>query len=205
MQPIDEFINRNRNTYQKVSDVPVELINKYKKLLPEELIYIWETMGFGIYEDGFLQLVNPDEYEFVFEYVDKMLTPSIIWGMTALGDLLMWEGNGGWTISPEEGNVNTLIHVRKCTTDNVIGDMECTLNLYMDNSCEDDFFLRETDGLDAKPYLTIKGKLPALKYGECYGYFPALALGGSASVKNLKVTNAKAYIDVIGQAAGKFE
>ncbi len=151
MYPIDDFINRNKETYQKVSDVPTELINKYKNLLPEELIYVWETMGFGIYEDGFLQLVNPDEYEFVFEYIDKMFEPSIIWGITALGDLLMWEGNEGWTISPEEGNSNLLVNVRKCNADNVIGDMESTLNITIDNFIEDDFFIRDKDTFPIYP------------------------------------------------------
>ena len=58
---------------------------------PEELIWIWENMGFGVYEDGFLQIVNPDEYDFVFEYIDKLLEPTVVWGVTALGDLLVWE------------------------------------------------------------------------------------------------------------------
>ena len=71
-------------------------------------------MGFGIYEDGFLQLVNPDEYDFMFEYIDKLLERSIILATTALSDLVMWEGNKGWTISPEEGNRNVLINVRRC-------------------------------------------------------------------------------------------
>ncbi len=47
------FEERNRNNYQKISDVPQEIIDKYKNPLPQELITIWETMGFGIYEDGF--------------------------------------------------------------------------------------------------------------------------------------------------------
>ena len=46
-------------------------------------------------------------------------------------------------------------------------------------------------------------KLPALEYGQCYGYVPALALGGKASNKNLQVVDAKSYIDIIGQAVGK--
>ena len=191
------FDERNRNNYQKVSDVPQEVINKYKDLLPKELITIWETLGFGIYEDGFLQLVNPDEYEFVFEYVDKLLEPSIIWGITALGDLLMWEGNGGWTISPEEGNRVKIINVRKCKT-RTLDNMRDALDLFFDV-----YFLTNKDYFDSKPYIDIKGKLPALKYNECYGYFPALALGGSASVKNLKVTDSKSYIDIIGQSVGK--
>ena len=59
------------------------------------------------------------------------------------------------------------------------------------------------DTYKAKPYLDVKGKLPALQYGQCYGYVPALALGGKASNKNLQVVDAKSYIDIIGQAVGK--
>lgn len=47
MHPMDEFINRNKD-YQKVKDIPKELIKKYRNIAPEELIYIWETLGFGI-------------------------------------------------------------------------------------------------------------------------------------------------------------
>ena len=193
------FEERNRDNYQKVSDIPQEVINKYKNLLPKELINIWETMGFGIYEEGFLQLVNPDEYEFVFEYVDKLLEPSIIWAVTALGDLLMWEGNENWTISPEEGDRVKIINVRKCNSQILGASMDGVLNIFL----ADKEYLPDKEYFAAKPYLDIKGKLPPLEYGQCYGYFPALALGGSASIKNLKITGVKTYIEIIGQAAGK--
>jgi len=202
MYPMDEFVNRNKDTYKKVSDVPIELISKYKDIVPEELIYVWQTMGFGIYENGFLQLVNPDEFEFAFQYIDKLLEPTIIWGTTALGDILAWEGNKGWTISPDEGNRCIRIDVRKCKS-NVIDNMEGILNVFINNSEETQFFIKDKDYFDSKPYLDIKGKLPPLEYQQCYGYFPALALGGSSSIKNLKVTDTKTYIDIIGQAVGK--
>ena len=72
MESIQNFIVRNKDTYEKVSEVPKELIAKYETILPQELIYIWKTMGFGIYEDGFLQLINPDQWNFVFDYGDKL-------------------------------------------------------------------------------------------------------------------------------------
>ena len=72
------FEERNQNNYVKHSDVSIETINKYKGKLPDELLNIWNIMGYGIYENGFMQLVNPDEYEFVFEYIDKLLEPSIV-------------------------------------------------------------------------------------------------------------------------------
>lgn len=198
MNLMNEFISRNINTYIKTADVPKNIIDKYKGILPEELIYIWEKMGFGIYENGFLQMVNPDEYEFIFEYVDKLLEPTIVWGITALGDLLVWEGNENWTIAPDEGNRFFLLNVRSCKR-GVIGDIDATLNTFIGR----EFFIKDKDFFNSKVYLDIKDKLPKLNYGECYGYVPALALGGSKSVKNLKVVDAKAYIHLIGQAVGK--
>ncbi len=196
MYPMDEFINRNKD-YQKVADVPQEMINKYKPIAPPELIYIWETMGFGIYEQGFLQLINPDEYAFIFEYVDKLLEPTIPWGITALGDILCWEGNQNWTIAPDEGDRCFRIDVRKCDS-NVIDNMEGILNIFIGR----EYFIKNKK-FDSKPYLDIKDKMPKLKYGQCYGYVPALALGGRKSNKNLQIVDAKSYIDIIGQAVGK--
>lgn len=61
------FEERNQNNYIKYSDTSIETINKYKGKLPDELLNIWNIMGYGIYENGFIQLVNPDDYDFVFK------------------------------------------------------------------------------------------------------------------------------------------
>ena len=192
------FFERNINTYKKAADVPKELIEKYTGILPVELIEIWKNMGFGIYEDGFLQLVNPEEYDFVFEYIDKLLEPSIVWATTALGDMVMWVGNKGWTISPEEGNRNELINIRQCNS-HVIGEMDFVL----ESVVGDEHGIKDKGYFASKPYLDVKGILPPLEYGQCYGYVPAIVLGGSASIKNLKIIDVKSYIDVIGQTVGK--
>jgi len=47
------FEERNKNNYTKYSDVSINTINKYKGLLPDELLSVWQTMGYGVYEDGF--------------------------------------------------------------------------------------------------------------------------------------------------------
>ena len=203
MNTIQQFIERNQHTYVKHSDAPKEVVEKYKNMyqgqsyFPEELIWVWENMGFGIYEDGFLQIVNPDEYEFVFEYIDKLLEPTVVWGVTALGDLLVWEGNDNWTIAPDEGNRIDLIDVSNLDNKVLGGAIDVDLNILLGD--EDDLI----DFYNAKPYLQIKGKLPKLEYGQCYGYVPALALGGTKSNKNLKVVDTKSYIDIIGQSVGK--
>ena len=192
------FEERNQNNYVKHSDVSIETINKHKGKLPDELLNIWNIMGYGIYENGFIQLVNPDDYDFVFKYIDKLLEPSIVFAITAMGDLLIWEGNKNWTIAPNEGNRVKQIDVRKCKS-RVIGEIDFVFDILLG----DDYGISGKYFFDSKPYLDIKDKLPTLEYGQCYGYVPALALGGKVSNKNLQVVDAKTYIDIIGQAVGK--
>ena len=191
------FEEINTNTYTKYGDVSIETINKYKGILPNELLSIWQTMGYGVYEDGFLQLVNPDEYEFVFDYIDKLLEPSIVFGITALGDLLIWEGNKNKTIASDEGNRVKIINIRSCKS-RALDNFRGAIDIFFD-----DYFIAKKDYFDSKAYLDVKDKLPKLQYGQCYGYVPALALGGKASNKNLQVVDAKTYIDIVGQAVGK--
>ncbi len=191
------FEERNINNYTKYGDVSIETINKYKGILPDELLSIWQTMGYGVYEDGFLQLVNPDEYEFVFDYIDKLLEPSIVFGITALGDLLIWEGNKNKTIASDEGNRVKIINIRSSKS-RALDNFRGAIDIFFD-----DYFIAKKDYFDSKAYLDVKDKLPKLQYGQCYGYVPALALGGKASNKNLQVVDAKTYIDIVGQAVGK--
>lgn len=191
------FEERNKDNYIKHAHVPQEVINKYSDILPDALIDIWKSMGFGIYEDGFLQLVNPDEFEFAFDYIDKLLEPSIIFAVTALGDLLIWEGNQNWTIAPDEGNRVKIINIRKGKS-RALNSFTGTFDAFFD-----EYFIMHKEYFDSKDYLEIKGYLKKLDYGQCYGYVPALVLGGKATSKNLQVVDAKAYIEVIGQAAGK--
>ena len=71
METLSRFIDRNKYNYKKQATVSEETINKYSNLFkgqfPEELIWIWKNMGFGLYEDGYLQIVNPQEYDFAFD------------------------------------------------------------------------------------------------------------------------------------------
>lgn len=192
------FITRNTLTYQKVKSVPDNLIEKYRGILPDELIYIWEQMGFGIYENGFLQLINPDEFEFVFQHIDKLLNPTIVIGITALGDLIVWEGNEGRTVAIDEGNRCKIIFINE-QRDRASTNISYFLGLLISNNDA----LKDRSFFNSKIYFDLKEQLPKLEYGQCYGYVPALALGGKKSIKNIQIVDAKSYIEIIGQAVGK--
>ena len=156
------FEERNKNNYTKYSDVPIkQSINNKRStswrtvnhLAKYGLWYLWRWF-YTVYWSWWVW--------FVFDYIDKLLEPSIVFGVTALGDLLIWEGNNNWTISPDEGNRVLLINIRKCTSE-ILGDMDFLLNFTLG----DETAIIDKEYFDSRPYLNIKGKLPTLQYGQC--------------------------------------
>ncbi|MFK8296146.1 GAD-like domain-containing protein [Capnocytophaga canimorsus] len=198
---IQLFFDRNQD-YIKHADVPQELIDKYTGVLPEPILEVWRRTGFGIYEHGFVQFVNPDEWKFVFEYIDLINDPVIVIGITALGDLITWEGKG----LGGQGNHINVVFVNDCD-DDVMSDEDTaywlgSLNINRADESDEDFGFY-VEEYRSKNYQKIKRVLPPLKYGECYGYKPIPALGGKKSYKTLQVVDAKTYVDMVGQATGK--
>lgn len=199
MKYIELFFERNQD-YIKHSDVPQELIDKYTGVLPEPILEVWRRTGFGIYEHGFVQFVNPDEWDFVFDYIDLINDPVVVIGITALGDIITWEGMG----MGGQGNHINVIFVNDCDDDVISSNAYPFLGRRLDVNCNHkDTFDYYAKMWKAKNYHRIKNTLPPLKYGECYGYVPIPALGGKRSYKNLQVVDAKSYVDMIGQAVGK--
>lgn len=170
--------------------------------MPEPILEIWKKTGFGIYEHGFVQFVNPEEYDFVFDYIDTINDPIIVIGITALGDLITWEGEG----MGGQGNHINVVFVNDCD-DDVIGGTDPDFWLGMDFDINNDEghedYEYNVKEYRSKNYHKIKNALPPLEYGQCYGYVPIPALGGKKSYKNLQIVDAKFYIETIGQAVGK--
>ena len=44
------------------SKVSPELIAKCEGLLPEEMLAVWREYGFGTILDGYLKIINPQDY-----------------------------------------------------------------------------------------------------------------------------------------------
>lgn len=202
-EELEQFFLRNMGDYIKHSDVSDKLIQKYTGILPEPILEVWRRTGFGIYEHGFIQFVDPEEWEFVFEYIDLINDPAIVFAITALGDLLIWEGMG----LGGQGNHVNLVFVNDCddevkSSEDIGYFLGEELDTKQDAPEHEDFgyFLEE---FRAQNYHKVKGTLPPLKYGQCYGYAPLPALGAKKSWKSLQVVDAKTYVDMIGQAVGK--
>ena len=80
-----------KNIIQKGSKIEESLILKYKNVLPYELIEIWVNYGFANMLDGYLKVINPDEYKEILDdtyFRGEFAIPILI---TAFGDIITIE------------------------------------------------------------------------------------------------------------------
>lgn len=77
--------------FKKVSEVEEYTINKYKNMLPEALIEVWKLYGYGTIMNGYLKIINPDEFSSLVNesYLRSKGTVPIF--STSMGDLILFE------------------------------------------------------------------------------------------------------------------
>mgnify|MGYP003552373597 FL=1 len=49
--------------FKSYKKVPSEMIIKYTKLVPNEIIDLWSNYGFGTFMQGYFKSVNPEEFK----------------------------------------------------------------------------------------------------------------------------------------------
>ena len=128
------------------------MLRKYSRILPEELIEIWEMYGFGSLMNGYLRMIDPEEYqELLYEtyFRGKISIPIMT---TAFGDIITFE-EGGYVgiVKYRYGTFLTVSrHFRR----------------FMSN-LEEKYFVNKY--LDIPQYIETTGKLGIPEQDECFG------------------------------------
>ncbi|MBE6049354.1 MAG: DUF1851 domain-containing protein [Clostridium sp.] len=168
--------------------VDVKIIEKYKNILPVELISVWEKYGFGSMLNGGLKIVNPDEYRLVIDmsyFRAKVAIPIMV---TGFGDIIIWEKNEFISIIKyKNGTFNVMLKKFK----------------HFFNCLKEEYFLNKYIELDK--YNEAVAKWGELEYDQCFGYVPLLGLGGSEKVENLDKVKIREHIELITELVGKIE
>ena len=79
--------------FKKYKDVDEVILEKYKKLLPDEFLEIWKKYGFGTILNGYIKIVNPMDYQDILDASYFAAPVSIPIMVTAFGDIITWEKN----------------------------------------------------------------------------------------------------------------
>lgn len=171
--------------FQSCAVAPEEIIQKYTKALPKALIEIWKNQGFGTIMDGYIKIINPDEYNEVLKdsyYRSDIAIPIAI---TAFGDIITWEKN----------KYVGIVQYRYGKSDVMIIGFDLFLMLLKDSSFTKKFFNIEM----YKKAVALYGNL---NFDECFGFVPILVMGGSEKAESLKIVKAKEHIALINELAG---
>lgn len=168
------------------------LIAHYRYQLPPEVLSVWEQYGFGIFCDGYLKVVNPEDYADLLadtcQLTDSpVLPPALVLFATAMGDLLIWE----------DGYLS-IINYRHGLTDIISKGT----HFFFSDLAESNMLVEE---LQWEPYLAARERLGEPAYDECFGYVPLLALGGPETVEQLQTVKLREHIALIAEFTGMLE
>ena len=175
------------NDFKKEKDMPKEVIEKYRNLVPKEMIEIWEKYGLGSFLNGYLRVINPDDYKELVEETYFRGNVAIPIFITAFADVVTWE------------------------EDEFIGMIEYkTLDVNAIWEGMDNFFelLSNKRFLEKNFELEMYNK--ALKshgevgYEDCYCFVPIIPVGGK-KIENLQKGKAFTHIEVLVYLMGRVE
>lgn len=172
--------------FEKVDSVPGELIERYRGRVPDDMLTIWQTHGFGTAVNGFIKIVDPDD---TAARIAESL-PVSTWiplFATGLGDIIAWTGENLRDVKYRYGTVRGL------------GSKIKTLPVYLG----EDEFLR--DWFEWEPYEEAVALHGALGFDECFGYVPLLALGGPEKADHLQKVKLVEHVNLITQLAGPID
>ena len=179
--------------YTIVEKPAPELVARYRDRVPPELVEVWEQYGFGTFCDGYLKIVNPDDYAGVLTDTYQLTStaapaPPLVLFATAMGDLLIWEIGYLALVDYRHGQTHIVAKNLSLLFRN-LADGEETLT--------EEFFW--------EPYPAARARLGEPAFDECFGYVPLLALGGPEVAENLEKVKLREHIALIGQFTGVLE
>lgn len=190
----EKFLSQNMECERQVVDDA--FLAKYADIAPKELITLWQEVGFETFYNGLFRLLPPEEFIFWDDaYIGEsgQIKPQIPFMITAFGDIFVWV----YDTCLNESYV-AYINIRKGTWKIGASNIKILINVrILSTTCIKMF--------DLEMFPALVSKLGRLAEDECYGYVPALALGGDNDIDKVERVKFVPYIDLICQSLGNFE
>lgn len=165
---------------------PAEVLERYKEIVPDELIDVWETHGFGTTVGGFVRFVDPGSLTDIVEETFVRSAGAVPIFSTALGDIGVLR----------EGAVE-LLKYRRGRVD-ILTVRPARLLTYLGSPMRRE----HADYLDWNPYPHAVEGLGIPSANQCFGFAPLLVLGGPEDPDNLTTVSLREHILLITQVAG---
>ncbi|MDY8138104.1 T6SS immunity protein Tdi1 domain-containing protein [Aquimarina sp. 2201CG5-10] len=165
-----------------------ETIEKYKNKVPDALIKLWKSNGFGKYNNGLIEIINPDDFnKTLWTWLGKEVANYVPIAINGFGDLFYYR-----KLTESDEDVCVIEpHYRDITT--CAWSLDLFFNDYLCHKTTIEHLLREDLFYEAI------GKYGELYKNEIFYFAPALGIGGSEELKNIKKGNAQIHLDILFQ------
>ena len=173
-------------TFERESSANLALCEKYSGQLPSELIDVWQKYGFGSLLNGYLKVIDPDEYRDLLDDTYILSGFAIPIFATAFADIVTWE----------RGRYLRMVDYKNGTFSGMSAGFKFFWGDLADGAFNGKFF-------DLELYDAAAGKLGRPRFDECFGYVPLLGLGGGRGVDSLRRVKLREHIALIAQLMGK--
>ena len=165
-----------------------ELLEAYKGRVPEALLNLWKTHGFGKYGNGLLEIVNPKDFEpTLWTWLGREVDTYVPIAISAFGELFYYRK----LTDTDEDVCIVDIQYRKIET------LAWGLDLFFEDFLLDKEMREEW--LREKLFNEAMLKEKQLAPNEVFTFAPVFAMGGKAELKYLKRGNAQVYQDIVFQ------
>lgn len=182
---IDEILE-DEGPLRQTQSVSDNVIAQYQGKVPDILIDFWRNHGTGTLQNGLMRLVIPSDFDGLLSQIfhgdaDFSHQDCYIIGHSPFGHLVVWSERH-WLVKIDllmsRMDCSKLLYPEKKKNENTpiisgfLGHGVDSLNVYDD---------------DDKPLFSrVRKRLGDLEPGECYGFAPALVMGGAPKLTNLK-------------------
>lgn len=159
-----------------------DLVEKYREILPDEILALWVNFGFGNYGTGILKLIDPSFFQKNLNLYLKNNPNYIPFMITAFGDMFYF--------NKIDKSISLLsVHykkVKKCA--NSIDEF---LGSYIING------LTINNELRASLFIEAEKKLGSLSNDDIFVFVPSIFFGGKEQVENIQKADAYVYQDIL--------
>ncbi|MCW8308658.1 GAD-like domain-containing protein [Acidiphilium sp. PA] len=177
------------------------VLEAYRSIVPDSMIAFWKECGVGLWLDGRFQLVSPDRYRGLLDLIlqgdpDYPPDQSVLIGYGAFGKLLIWN-NQKYALKVDlvEGIAYTTFPKPRFNI------LPPDVGLPGEISRADSPIYDCLERTDAPKPLFIRAvkTYGKLAHGECYGFVPAVGLGGRGVLEDVQRVRALEHFSILAQ------
>ncbi len=166
--------------------IPQSAIERYAAVVPAELAVLWTDYGVGTFRDGYLRVVNPDDWMQLVTNTHQGFNPLIPIMTTAMGDIIGWDGEMLLLLDYRHGlvwHVLTAKHFLRLLDEPKYMEEELSWN----------------------PYPQARERYGTPDPSQCFGYVPILGAGGPEVVDNLQIVDMRTHVEQITALKGPLD